>query len=46
MNHVLAFPGRHRHGPDAGLSLGRNIKQFGIDLAAVQNTVKKFPLIH
>ncbi len=42
--HVLAFPGKHWHGPHADADLGFNIQQLGIDLPAVEYAVEELPL--
>ena len=42
---MSGLPREHRHVRNSGAELGRNIQQIGVDLAAVQHTIEKRPLV-
>jgi hypothetical protein len=42
---VLALPGKHRHCADARTYFRRHVEQTRVDLAAIQNAIKKLLLV-
>ena len=42
---VSALPSEHRHGANSSTYLRCNVEQIGIDLATIQHTIGKLPLV-
>ena len=45
LTHMPGFPCKHRLGLDSGTDLRRDIKQIGVDFAAMEHAIKKRPLV-